>query len=208
MADVVTFTGKTGTVTFDFDQQVIAYARSGMLSQQLGLQSVTFPMAQVTDIELRQPNAMKLGGFNLIINQVRYVVTGGFDFTQFAVTDKAQFPAMQDALQRVLTLNGIPGFWQENQVNAPRMPYTGQTYGDFTRQGQPQYQPGQQYQPPAGQASNMGCGSILIGVSFLIDIASIIMIPMDGVSPTAYSIVLAIGLLLFVVGLAMKKSGN
>ena len=118
MADTLTFVSRSGSVIFDFEQKKIIFDRGGSLADTIGLISMEINMEEVTDIELRQPTMMKLGGFNIIVNNVRYVTKAGFDATQFAITKKAEFPALQNALQRVLGVAGLSGFKAENQVNA------------------------------------------------------------------------------------------
>ncbi len=125
MADVLTFVSRSGSVIFDFEQKKIIFDRGGVLSDTMGLISMEINMEEVTDIELRQPTMMKLGAFNIIVNNVRYVTQTGLDATQFALTKKAEFPAMQMALQRVLAIAGRYGFKAENEVNVARIVYTG-----------------------------------------------------------------------------------
>ena len=125
MADSVTFVSRTGSVVFDFDQKKIIFDRGGSLADTIGLISMEINMEEVTDIELRQPTMMELGGFNIIVNNIRYITNAGFDATQFALTKKSEFPALQIALQRVLGFARLPGFKAENQVQAQKEVYNG-----------------------------------------------------------------------------------
>lgn len=125
MADTLTFVSRSGSVTFDFEQKKIIFDRGGSFGDTLGLISMEINMEEITDIELRQPTFMKLGGFNIIVNNVRYVTKGGFDATQFAITQKSEFPALEAALQKVLGIAGLSAFKAENQVNASKEIYDG-----------------------------------------------------------------------------------
>ena len=125
MADSITFASRSGSVIFDFEQNKIIFDRGGGLADTIGLMNMEVNMNEVTDIELRQPSFTKLGGFNLIINGIRYVTKSGFDATQFAIPKKAEFPALEDALRRVAFVAQVQYFSHDGEVNAPKQVYEG-----------------------------------------------------------------------------------
>ena len=114
----VTFTARSGSVLFNFENRKIIFERAGGLANTTGLVSMEINMEEITDIELRQPTLMKLGGFNIIVNNIRYITKSGFDATQFAISKKSEFPLLETTLKAVLKIAGIPDFKAENEVNA------------------------------------------------------------------------------------------
>ena len=118
-----TFLGRMGTMTIDFDKGTVTLERSGKLAELAQQPSMMFRIAEITDIELRKPSFTKLGGCTFIINGIRYVNNAGFDSTQFAISQKADFPRLDKVLSGVLSLNGIASFSSEGSVNAPKQVY-------------------------------------------------------------------------------------
>lgn len=118
-----TYVSRCGSVIFDFARGEIIFERAGTLSETMHLVSMKIKMSEITAIELAQPTFSKLGGFQLIVNGVRYVSSTGQDMTQFAITKKSEFPAMQWDLGQIVMTNGLGGFYDMNSVNAPKVLY-------------------------------------------------------------------------------------
>ena len=128
MNDVITIPSRSGSLTFDFDNQKLIYDRGGTAAGTLGLLSMVINMPEITDIELRKPTFMKLGGCNVIVNGIRYVTANRpFDMTQFSTNNKSDFEVLESSLRRILIGNNLPGFREDQSVNAPKVVYDGPT---------------------------------------------------------------------------------
>ena len=103
MSDVITIPSRSGSLTFDFDNQKLIYDRGGTIAETAGLLPMVINMNEITDIELRTPTFMKLGGCNIIVNGIRYVTANKpFDMTQFSPNSKPEFALLESALKRIL----------------------------------------------------------------------------------------------------------
>ena len=126
MSDVITIPSRSGSLTFDFDNQKLIYDRGGTLAETAGLLPMVINMNEITDIELRNPTFMKLGGCNIIVNGIRYVTANKpFDMTQFSTNSKSEFALLEAALKRILVANNLVGFKADQSVNAPKKVYEG-----------------------------------------------------------------------------------
>lgn len=126
MSDVITIPSRSGSLTFDFDNQKLIYDRGGTIAETAGLLPMVINMNEITDIELRTPTFMKLGGCNIIVNGIRYVTANKpFDMTQFSPNSKPEFALLESALKRILVANNLSGFKADQSVNAPKKVYEG-----------------------------------------------------------------------------------
>ncbi len=124
MGNIKTFTARSGSLTIDFDNQTISYMRDGVLSDTLKLYDMKFKISEITAIEERQPTLLKLGNFNIIVNNIRYITSGGFDATQFSPTSKSDFYDLEGAMKQVLRMANLSGFSGEGSVNAKKEIFT------------------------------------------------------------------------------------
>ena len=126
MNDVITIPSKSGSLTFDFDNQKLIYDRGGRLAETAGLLSMVINMNEITDIELRKPTLMQIGGCNIIVNGIRYVTANKpFDMTQFFPNNKQNLALLESALKRILVANNLSGFKADQSVDAPKKVYEG-----------------------------------------------------------------------------------
>ena len=116
--------GRTGSLTIDFDNDLVQIDRGGALAETAGFVSMQFKISEITAIEIRRPTFLKLGAFSFIINGKRYMRTGGqFDNTEFALNNKNDFAKAEEALKRVIQQNNLGDFKPENSVNAEKEIY-------------------------------------------------------------------------------------